>query len=82
MRRVLLILSVVGVVGSSLVPAPIGLCIGMLSLLALVILDGSNQRLMDRHHRLAAKGLCVHCGYDLRGSPEKCPECGMVPRAQ
>src|SRR2546421_11837539 len=33
-----------------------------------------------RNNRRVERGECIHCGYSLHATPERCPECGAVPK--
>lgn len=58
-----------------LVFSPFILLIG-LPLLAAATSDARNTKRWRATTSRAAKDQCLHCGYDLRATPCRCPECG------
>jgi len=56
---------------------PYWVLFGAFSFLPIVWIVGFIRR--RGRDRLKAGGYCLGCGYDLRATPEKCPECGNIP---
>jgi hypothetical protein len=54
---------------------PLWMCFGLLGLPTVGVAGRELGRRWRRRARVAA-GRCVACGYDLRGTPGRCPECG------
>jgi hypothetical protein len=57
------------------VTAPRWMPVAALGLLPVVRLGLAGGRTL-RHRRRSVRGRCAACGYDLRATPDRCPECG------
>jgi hypothetical protein len=50
-------------------------------LLASILVPGWQLKCRLFHRRQTPERRCKTCGYDLRATPDRCPECGAVPAA-
>jgi hypothetical protein len=53
------------------------LCVGLVCMYVALI-----KWRAHREMKRVEIGLCPSCGYDLRSTPDRCPECGSIPAAK
>jgi hypothetical protein len=56
---------------------PVGMALAALALPPALVFGGMAIRTRRRDKR-AAEHRCLVCGYDLRATPQRCPECGAA----
>src|SRR5258706_11942277 len=63
------------------VTGSINVGVGVFLFLSVGAAIARKRRRQIADHRLQS-GLCPGCGYDIRATPDRCPECGAAPTAK
>ena len=68
-----------GVQGNGFDGSQLLICPHWLLALASSLVPAAWLAVRRRRYTRRRRGLCPACGYDLRATPDRCPECGLVP---